>query len=291
MTIKSTTSETVNRVIVITPAKNASGTIEDTIQSIQRNALPLEIPVTHLIVCPKNDTTKKAAERAWGSYEKGSVEVKFLEDNGQGIYQAMNQGLEYVTNLLKTNEGESAEKIIVSILNADDTYTSRCLEQVVRAFNSDSTLKCVYGDLCFVNPTSSSSIVRLWVAGKLQDWKFLFGWMPPHPTVFFDAEVYLNQKFKPEKFGTSSDYELMLRLLYRKGLKVKYLNSILVRMRVGGASSKARLKALRDDYSALRDIGLNPVFATVAVCSKKARAVLQIIKTRLRNFIKTNNNT
>ena len=87
--------------------------------------------------------------------------------------------------------------------------------------------------------------------------------MPPHPTLFLKREVY-------EKYGdfnlelkSSADYELMLRFLYKEGVKTVYLSKITIKMREGGVSNqtlKHRIKANKEDRKAWKINGLKMPF-------------------------------
>ena len=48
----------------------------------------------------------------------------------------------------------------------------------------------MYKRQVYVHPEQTQKIVRTWIAGKYQQRKFLFGWMPPHPTFFVRRHVY-----------------------------------------------------------------------------------------------------
>ena len=61
--------------------------------------------------------------------------------------------------------------------------------------------------------------------------------------------------------GSAADYEFMLRVLVKHGVKAEYIPRVLVRMRVGGVSNvsvKNRLRANRMDREAWRVNGLRP---------------------------------
>jgi glycosyltransferase len=105
---------------------------------------------------------------------------------------------------------------------------------------------------------------------------FLFGWMPPHPTLFVRRSVY-------ERFGnfnldlkSAADYEFMLRVLHKEQCTVAYLPRIIVKMRNGGNSNqsiKHRIFANREDKKAWLLNGLQPYFFTLVL--KPARKLFQ----------------
>jgi glycosyltransferase len=123
----------------------------------------------------------------------------------------------------------------------------------------------LYADLVYVHPLDTKRILRTWIAGKYNVRKFLFGWMPPHPTFFVRRSVY--QQYGPFNISLKSaaDYELMLRLLYKEKISVSYLPQVLVKMRSGGmsnASMRNRFQANREDRQAWRVNLLKPYFFT-----------------------------
>ena len=66
--------------------------------------------------------------------------------------------------------------------------------------------------------------------------------------------------FNPE-LGSAADYELMLRMLLKHGIRTAYIPEVLVRMRTGGMSNrslKIRLKANRMDRKAWAVNDLSP---------------------------------
>ncbi len=151
---------------------------------------------------------------------------KIISEKDEGIYDAMNKGLALTT-------GD-----IVGILNSDDFYNSdTILEKVVAKFE-DESVDCVFGDLFYVNQENTDLIRRKWVTGPFKKDSFRKGWHPAHPTFFVRKSVY-------EKYGAfdldlnlAADFELMLRFLEKHKLKSSYINEPMVRMRLGGATSK-----------------------------------------------------
>ena len=90
--------------------------------------------------------------------------------------------------------------------------------------------------------------------------------MPPHPGFFVKKEVYL----KYGKFDTSlvsaSDYEFMLRILFRYKISSFYENFISVKMRSGGVSNSSissRIKGNKEDRLAWKKNNLKPYFFTL----------------------------
>jgi len=198
-----------------------------------------------------------------GNSSDGTVELiksygdrifKLTSEPDKGIYDAMNKGL-------KMASGE-----IVGILNADDFYSdSKVISDVVRSFNNIG-IEGVYGDLQYVSADDKLRVTRNWISGNYKKGSFLNGWMPPHPTLFLKKSVYDKVGLFRLDMGSAADYELMLRIIHKTGIKIAYVPRVLVKMRAGGVSNSSisnRLAANRNDRKAWAVNELNPNFYTL----------------------------
>ena len=185
------------------------------------------------------------------------------------------------------NKGlERARGDIIGILNADDWYVSDGVLERVQAAMSDPGVEACYGDLVYVkedredgamarwggtvNQGSSGSrersIRRYWRAGEGNGRSFYWGWMPPHPTFFVRRRVYERYGGFRLDMGSAADYEFMLRVLLRHGLRAAYVPEVLVAMRAGGVSNatwRNRFRANRMDRRAWTVNGMRPYPGTV----------------------------
>ena len=196
-----------------------------------------------------------------------------ISEPDNGIYDAMNKGIALAT-------GD-----IIGMLNADDFYAdSRVLARVAAVFEDPAVMGC-YGDLVYVkeretlnvngeksNPSpftihpSPFTLHRYWKAGSFDHTRFVWGWMPPHPTFFVRRSVYERYGTFRLDMGSAADYELMLRFLLKERIRAAYIPSVLVAMRTGGASNaslKSRLRANRMDRRAWKVNGLTPLPWTI----------------------------
>jgi len=233
------------KVSIITATFNSSVTIKDTLLSVEEQSYK---NIEHLIIdgASTDDTLEKVKAC-------GHTDI-VISEKDNGIYDAMNKGI------------KKASGDIIGILNSDDFYSdSNIIEKVVRLFE-ETGCEAVYGDLQFVDQQNPKTVVRKWVAGNYQPKDFYKGWMPPHPTFFVRKDVYRKFGAFNENFKSSSDYELLLRLMFIKEIKVAYLPEIMVQMRVGGHSNnsiKNRIAAHKEDYKAWRSNGITPKWYTV----------------------------
>lgn len=227
------------RISVITAVYNRAATIASAIKSVaeQRN-----VDVELIVIDGKStDSTPKVIEKYRDHISKHICEAD------SGIYDALNKGINAAT-------GD-----VIGFIHADDFIADECtLKHVTDAFGDDE-VDGVYGDLVYVDEADTQRIRRFWKAGEYNVNKFRFGWMPPHPTVYLRRSCY-------EKFGvfnmqmkTAADYELMLRMMVKHKIRMKYIPEVMVKMRSGGASNasiKNRLNANRDDQLAWSMNGL-----------------------------------
>lgn len=203
-------------VTVITVSYNSASTIKNTLQSVASQTYPF---IEHIII--DNNSTDGTISIA----KQFSNIKKIISEPDNGIYDAMNKGI-------KISSGE-----VISILNSDDVFeNNNVVEDVVNAFNSSDVL-IVYGNLSYVSKINNQKIVRKWKSSAYKPNAFLYGWHPPHPTLFIKKKVYDEYGLFDTTLSISADFELMLRFIERFRIKTLYLNKFFVRMQLGGASN------------------------------------------------------
>ena len=242
-------------VSIITATYNSAATLRDCLQSV---AMQSYAPIEHIIIdgASKDDSLSIAQSFAH------IAQVHSEKD--QGIYDAMNKGIALAT-------GD-----IIGILNSDDFYVDeRVIQDIVTVFEN-SNCDVVYADLQYVDRERTDKIIRTWKSGTMQQHSFLYGWMPPHPTVFVRRKVYEQYGAFNLSLKSAADYEFMLRILYKEKCPVAYLPKTIVKMRDGGQSNqsiKHRIFANREDKKAWALNGLQPYFFTLLL--KPARKLIQ----------------
>jgi len=248
---------------IITAVLNGIRTIRDCIGSVKGQVYPAE----HVIIDGNStDGTLDVISECCPSLEK------VVSEPDRGIYDAMNKGVRLAT-------GD-----VIGILNADDIYAhSNVLAKVARVF-ADERFDACYGDLDYVDPVDTVRVLRSWRAGAFNQKSFYWGWMPPHPTLFVRRKVY--EKYGDFKLdmGSAADYELMLRFIVKREIRVGYIPEVLVNMRYGGVSTltlRNRIAANRMDRRAWEVNGLRPYPWTLWV--KPLRKIGQFLLGRLES--------
>jgi glycosyltransferase involved in cell wall biosynthesis len=248
------------KVSIITAVYNATSTIEECIRSIRGQTHP---SIEYIVIDGDSDDGTNETLQQYREHID-----QYISEPDDGIFDAMNKGIELAT-------GD-----VVGILNADDFYAD---ERVIRRVSDtleERDVASVYGDLVYVDKDSPEEIVRYWRAGYYERGRFRWGWMPPHPTVFFRRELYEEYGTFDPTLDVSADYELCLRFLYRHGASAAYLPEVLVHMRTGGnsnASLSQRVKGHLQDYQSWFRNRLvpNPIGMTLKPLSKLPQYLLR----------------
>lgn len=225
---------------VITATYNAEKTLEGSIQSVMSQGEGTE----HILIDGGSTDYTIDIAKEYRSYFSFMV-----SESDEGIYDAMNKGIALAT-------GE-----IVGILNADDYYPDKSILSRVEEVFQDESIEACYGDLVYVDSQDTSKIKRYWRAGEFDPNKMYWGWMPPHPTFFVRKSVYEKYGTFNLDLGSAADYEIMLRFLLKRRIKVAYIPEVMVHMRTGGVSNanvSNRVAANQMDRKAWEINGLKP---------------------------------
>ncbi|MDY6929935.1 MAG: glycosyltransferase family 2 protein [Pseudomonadota bacterium] len=228
------------KVSIVTVCFNSGRTIAGTLSSVLRQT---HDDIEHVIVDGgSSDDTVDIVKK---SLRSGDV---FISEPDEGLYDAMNKGIGLAT-------GD-----IVGILNSDDFFESNdVVSAVVDMFNRFPESEVVFGNVIFVTPANVKKVIRLYSAARFRPWKLRFGWMPPHPATFVRRSAYDKVGKYRLDMRIAADYDMFVRWLLVAGLKWKYLNKVLVRMRAGGVSTsgvKSSIRLNREIVHACRDNGI-----------------------------------
>ena len=220
---------------VVTAVFNRADTVADALASVRAQSWPR---VEHIII--DGGSTDGTLPILQARREQLAA---LVSEPDKGIYDALNKGV-----LRATGD-------VVGFLHADDLFEAPdSLAQVAAAFD-DPSVDAVYGDLVYVRKDDPAHVVRYWQAGPFVTGCLERGWMPPHPTFYVRRSVYERLGLFDTRFLISADYESILRILGRGGVKPAYLPQVLVRMRLGGISNRSLRNMLRkstEDYAAMR---------------------------------------
>ena len=220
------------KISIVTVAYNSAATITDTLKSVIAQT---HDDIEHIVIDGGSTDATLALVKAHG------MRVSHLvSEPDSGIYDAMNKGLALAT-------GEA-----VGFLNSDDVYAdTHVVERIARALHAPGVDAC-YGDLVFVDPENMERVVRYWKSGPYRKGACARGWMPPHPTFYAQRRAYEQHGGFDVSFRMAADFEMSLRLLDIAGLHAVHIPQVLVRMRMGGASTRGLASVVRNNRETSR---------------------------------------
>jgi glycosyltransferase involved in cell wall biosynthesis len=245
------------KVSIITICYNREATIAKAIESV----LAQDYPTIEYIVIDGNSTDGTAA--IVESY--GSQISTFISEPDQGMYDALNKGLRLAT-------GD-----IVGLIHSDDEfYDATVVSQIVGAFKNNPVTDGLYGDGIYVSNDEEERLIRNRIGGAYSIKKVKSGWLPLHPTVYLKKSIIDSYGFYNLDFKIASDTDWLLRYLYKHKITMIYLNSYIVKMRMGGLSTsyKRAFEVLQEDYNIYKQHGLAAFWV---VYQKKVIALRQYL--------------
>lgn len=242
---------------LITITMNSETTLGDTLASIKQQRCK---DFEHIAIDgASTDRTLEILEN------KGLPSTKIFSEPDAGIFDACNKGI------------QKASGSIIGFLHSDDTFNNPSVLEDVRRIFEEEAIDILYGDLAFVRADKRTQTVRSWKAGDFSRRKLMFGWMPPHPTLYVRPEIYEATQGFDTQFKISGDYHSILKIFSMQNTKIRYNPSVMVDMALGGASTDglaSRVKTIREDYRALK---MAKVGSPLTVACKRIRKVHQFL--------------
>ena len=204
----------------------------------------------YLVVDGGSSDDTVALLKAWEPRFEGRM--RWTSERDRGLYDAINKGIARATGDL------------VALLHADDMLDGdEVLAAWCRAFAEAPELDAVYGDIRFIPngaTTREAPTVRYYSGAFWRRWMFRWGLMPPHPSFAIRRERFAELGgYLPDTFRIAADHELLVRYLYKAGLRSRYLPLCTTAMRLGGLSTdgvQARIRLNREIVRANRMNGL-----------------------------------
>ena len=173
------------------------------------------------------------------AYSNSAVNVIGVSEKDSGIYEAMNKGVRL------------ASGSHVAFLNSGDILKhSNVLNDFSIAIRYDNPADFIYGDICFIDDLGNVS--REWRAGAYRKSKLYYGWMPPHPMTTIRRSILKKIGGFDQTLQISADYNLMLKILMRPNISIRYLAETVVCMERGGISNGSLSGILKSNYEVLK---------------------------------------
>ena len=180
-----------------------------------------------------------------------------VSEPDRGIYDAMNKGLDWAT-------GD-----VICFLNADDYYDSTQVLSKVAAAMQHENLDAIVGDVGFFRKDNINRLVRHYRSSRFTPKRLAWGWMPAHPALFMRKEVFQRTGHFKTDYQIAADYEYVVRAFCgKKPLRYKHLPEVLVRMQMGGVSTKgigATIRLNQEIIRACRENGVATNYLKILV--------------------------
>ena len=227
------------KVSLITACYNSARTIAGSLKSVASQTYPL---IEHVVVDGGSSDGTLDVVR-----EHGTRVAKVIHGPDRGIYDALNKGV----------AGSSGD--IVGFLHSDDVYAGPgVIEEVVQRMSAQS-LDALYGDVAFVRGDNLDRIVRVYSSRHFRPSRLGWGWMPAHPALFLSSKLFRQYGLFKIDYAIAGDFEFVARIFAKPTFGYVYVPKVLVKMRMGGSSTKGLKSTLilnREVLRACRENGI-----------------------------------
>ena len=212
------------KVSIITPTYNSAETILHNLESVSNQTYK---NIEHIIVDNfSSDQTKEIVKKF------KNKNLKFFQRK-TNIYEAMNYGI-------KMSKGE-----IIGIIGSDDIIQNpNSIKEIIEKFNKKDNLDIYTGGVAYFKKNNFKKIVRNYSLKSFELSDFNNGLMPPHPSTFVKKKIYKKYGLYLTKYKIAGDFEFLHRVL-NKNVNFFIEDKIIIRMRVGGVSSKNYLSIVK----------------------------------------------
>lgn len=226
-------------VSIITPVFERVDVISDCLESVRRQTYSR---IEHIVV--DGGSRDGTVELLRG---RGDV-AQIVSEPDEGLYDAINKGL-------KLASGE-----VVGVLNSDDFLAGpRVIEAMVAELESAS-LEAVFADVEFiVGEGDDCRVFRRYSSRKAMTRGVAKGFMPAHPSLYVRSGLYSELGPYRTEYEIAADYEFLVRLFLKRGVRASYLPQTAVFMRGGGASNgsvKKRARLNSEVHQSFADNGI-----------------------------------
>jgi glycosyltransferase involved in cell wall biosynthesis len=227
------------KVSIITACLNRRHTIADALAAVRRQ---VKADIEHIVVD--------------GGSSDGTLEVlaqhraslaQLIPGPDNGIYDALNKGVAAAT-------GE-----VIGFLHSDDVFARDDVISSVAGRMQAEALDALYGDVAFVPADDLDRIVRVYSSRRFRPSRIAWGWMPAHPALFVRRDVYREQGAFKTDYRIAADFEFVARIFSRGRLRYAYLPQVLVKMRMGGVSTRGWRSTLTLNREVLRACRANGI--------------------------------
>ncbi|NJB83250.1 glycosyltransferase family 2 protein [Wenyingzhuangia aestuarii] len=251
------------KVSIITIVYNNEASIETTIKSVASQTYQ---DIEYIVIDGgSTDNTNTIINN-----HKDKIDY-YVSEPDKGLYNALNKGIRAAT-------GD-----VIGILHSDDLfYSKNTIKNIANAF-AESKADVVYANGMYVDKEDISQVKRIYKAKKHKKRYLNFGWIPLHTTIYVKKEIFKTYGLYDESYRIASDYEISLRWFQEDSIKKYFLNEWVVKMRLGGKSTTAKLQKLKSTED-LKIIHQKKLLGQLTLFFKILRKVPQYIIPKFKNY-------
>lgn len=246
------------KISIITACYNSAETIRRALESVARQS---HRPIEHVVVDGgSSDGTLAIVEAFLPPVSR------LVRGPDKGIYDALNKGVAHA-------RGE-----VVGFLHSDDVYAADdVLERVAHEMQAHA-LDAVYGDVAFVRGEDLGRVVRVYSSRRFRPSLIGWGWMPAHPALFLRRRIFEQWGPFDTDYRIAGDFEFVARVFSKPGLRFRYYPHVLVKMRLGGVSTRGLANTItlnREVLKACRQNGIRTNY--LKILSKYPAKMLEFV--------------
>jgi glycosyltransferase involved in cell wall biosynthesis len=178
---------------------------------------------------------------------------KYISEPDSGLYDAMNKGIRLATGDL------------IGILNSDDIFYNNSVIGEIVHFHKKYSIQASIGNI--VQHDSYGKISRFYSSKNWSPVMLKIGFMPPHPSIFFQIDLFEKYGFYNLGFKIAADYELITRFFLKNNISWKYSGLTTTSMMIGGKSSSGYTSYRLITNEIITSLKLNGVRPSVLVIS------------------------
>ena len=229
------------KVSIVTACFNAAKTLPQTLESVRSQVLPNGVELEHIVVDggSKDGTVEllqsfrpSPSPTATPTATSYTYTFRWLSEKDRGLYDAINKGIRMAT-------GD-----VIGICNADDILADdQVVAKIAVAFGEGENLDAIYADIRFVHGGDSVEALRTapttrYCTGRFfRNWMFRFATFPAHPSTFVRKACFEKFGYYSLDYRICADFEMMLRLFWKHGIRARCLPICTTVMRTGGLST------------------------------------------------------
>jgi glycosyltransferase len=251
------------KVSIITIVYNNQACIAGCIQSVLDQTYT---KIEHIVIDGgSTDGTQKQIE----PYCKCLAYYKSEKDSG--LYEALNKGIAQAT-------GD-----IIGVLHSDDLfYDDTTVQKMVEEFKKTNA-DLVYANGQYVDKNNTDTIKRIYSSKPFHKRYLQFGWIPLHTTIYVRKKVFDTYGLYKTEYAIASDYGISLRWFTNDKIKKVYFDEWVVKMRLGGKSTTAKLQKLKSTED-LQIMKIYKLWSYFTLVCKITRKIPQYVVPRIFRF-------